>query len=410
MRGRAKFLNLTFSAFLFISVIFNPQPASALSTNPTPVCSAGTCTITFAYTGDYYVWTAPYSINYTLETWGAQGGNAGYNGVVSAYGGKGGYSVGSRNFNVGETLYIYVGGQGAGPAGTTLSTRVAGGFNGGGQGWNPDTSSYRAGGGGGATDFRYLGSALSNRILIAGGGSGGINDTTYSPIPGAGGGVGGSAGYATVAGNSTNQYSGKGGTSSAGGVRGSNCAATYAGTNGVLGIGGDSENHPTMAGSGGGGGYYGGGGGGCQMTGGGGSGFYGTLTSANSIDGATSMPNPSGGNMTGNTGNGTARITYSWATANISLAVSGGYMQVEKGKSYTVVATIDLAGKVTFFADGKKIAKCISMQASAGTVNCIWKPTQQKSVNLTAYISPSGGAPATSLQKTVSVVKRVNSR
>ena len=59
----------------------------------------------------------------------------------------------------------------------------------------------------------------------------------------------------------------------------------------------------------GGGGYYGGGGAGAGMASGGGSGYIGSLASAQTIAGNTTMPNPSGGTMTGNSGNGYARIT-----------------------------------------------------------------------------------------------------
>lgn len=57
-----------------------------------------------------------------------------------------------------------------------------------------------------------------------------------------------------------------------------------------------------------GGGYYGGQGG-YISSGAGGSGYIGSLVSAQTIAGNTTMPNPSGGTMTGNAGNGYARIT-----------------------------------------------------------------------------------------------------
>lgn len=59
---------------------------------------------------------------------------------------------------------------------------------------------------------------------------------------------------------------------------------------------------------GGGGGFYGG----CALRGcggGGGSGYVGGLANAQTIAGNTSFPAPSGGNETGHSGNGYARIT-----------------------------------------------------------------------------------------------------
>ena len=63
---------------------------------------------------------------------------------------------------------------------------------------------------------------------------------------------------------------------------------------------------------GGGGGYYGGGNGGAyEGSAGGGSGYINTslLTNAKTIDGNTSFTAPGGGNETGHSGNGYARIT-----------------------------------------------------------------------------------------------------
>ncbi|MEY4970056.1 MAG: hypothetical protein RLZZ277_287, partial [Actinomycetota bacterium] len=145
------------------------ESAHAVSTNPTPDCSAGTtCTITFTYTGDYYAWTVPASGNYTLKVWGAQGGNGvPYSSAYSSTGGKGGYSTGVYASSAGATLNIYVGG--AGGAGTT-SGSSAGGWNGGGT-----ASTMGMAGGGGASDVRVGGTAYANRIIVAGGGGGGGN-------------------------------------------------------------------------------------------------------------------------------------------------------------------------------------------------------------------------------------------
>jgi prepilin-type N-terminal cleavage/methylation domain-containing protein len=224
----------------------------------------------YAYTGAMQAYTVPFSGIYKLEVWGAQGG-----GTTGCLGGLGGYSVGNITLTKDQVINIYVGQQGQ---------NTTGGWNGGGNG----SGTY---GGGGATDIRISGTALTNRVIIAGGGGGGYS-CAY-----AGGYGGGSAG-----GNApwtSNGVTISGGSQSAGG--------TYGGT---LGIGGNASSYN---GGGGGGGYYGGGSNNGQMLnncGAGGSGYIGTLTSAQTIAGNASMPVPAGGTETGHTGNGYARITF----------------------------------------------------------------------------------------------------
>jgi len=197
---------------------------------------------TLGYTGAVQTYTVPSGVTYvTLQAWGAQGG-VGDNG--GAVGGKGGYSTGKLIVSPGTILYVYVGNGGAG-GGTML-----GGWNGGGGG----RGYYGGGGGGGASDVR-TGTALSSRVIVAGGGGGG----------GAGG--GGYGGY------------GGGSSGGIGGVTPPTAPGTQT-TGATLGTGGQGT-YATNGGGGGGGGYYGGYGGtggpiaGCG--GGGGSGFLSSL-------------------------------------------------------------------------------------------------------------------------------------
>ena len=90
--------------------------------------------ISYGYTGGAQSFTAPADGTYTLEAWGAQGGNGN-----SSTGGKGGYAKGNITLKKGQTLYIYVGQAGSKPTG---------GWNGGGSAYN---TSLGGGGGGGAT-------------------------------------------------------------------------------------------------------------------------------------------------------------------------------------------------------------------------------------------------------------------
>lgn len=170
---------------------------------------------TFNFTGNVQTFTPPFTGTYTLEVWGARGGNDGLPGA------NGGYATGQVSLTAGQVINVYVGGQGVG-----CNSASGGGWNGGGNAGNAGCS----GGGGGASDVRIGGNSLNDRVLVAGGGGGGGN----SIQAGAGGGLVGVNG------------SGLGGTQAAGGA-GSNA--------GSLGQGG----HKIGDGGGGGGGYYGGG-------------------------------------------------------------------------------------------------------------------------------------------------------
>ena len=264
----------------------------------------------FAYTGGVQTFNAAPG-TYTLQVWGAQGGNAT---SCSGIGGLGGYSIGILTLSSQTTLYVYVGGTGKEVSGTN---ELTGGFNGGG-------GNYTAGGGatgGGGSDIRVGGNTLYSRVICAGGGAGGA-------WQGSQGGYGGGNNGGT--GGDWNGYAqGVGGSQSAGG--------TYIGTptgggqkqpitSGTFGVGGNGSGS-SSGGSGGGGGWYGGGGG-MISGGGGGSGYVYTsstasyypsgcllnsshyLTSAATYAGNTSFASTSGGTETGHSGNGYAKISY----------------------------------------------------------------------------------------------------
>ncbi|MBV5346185.1 MAG: hypothetical protein JZU63_12080, partial [Rhodoferax sp.] len=194
----------------------------------------------FSYTGALQTFTPSATGFYLVEVWGAQGAN-GSTGV----GGLGGYAQGILSLSSGTAIKVYVGGAGA--KSSSYSSYGTGGWNGGGTG-SPYTS-----GGGGATDIRVSGTALTDRVLVAGGGGGA---SYYDANGGAGGGLIGSSG------GSTNPWTlgGTGGTQSAGGAG----AGNYPGTAGSLGVGGAAGVTPNSNyawSGGGGGGYYGGAGG-----------------------------------------------------------------------------------------------------------------------------------------------------
>ena len=264
--------------------------------------------LNFNYTGAVQSVTLPKGI-YTLECWGAQGGNRSQDSASATVTGSGlgGYSIGTLTLTQLTTCYIYVGGQG-GMSSSTGNVKVEGGFNGGGFASHESTGEP-GNGGGGATDVRITQDSLYARVIVAGGGGGSGEDNETG---GYGGGETGGAGSGNTSLTQASQTSG--GTNSFG-----------------FGLGGNTYN-----GGAGGGGWYGGASrysvssystGSDSEGGGGGSGYVYTsstaknypsgcllnssycLTDAQTIAGNNSFTSPTGSSETGHSGNGYCRIT-----------------------------------------------------------------------------------------------------
>jgi hypothetical protein len=205
----------------------------------------------FGYTGAVQTFVAPTDGVYELAAWGAAGGNgqAESQGYSTYVGGAGGYVSGELQLTAGQVLYVAVGEH---SDSTTVAT-----YGGGGKGGFDTAEPGGAGSGGGATDFRLLGGAwdnaqsLNSRIIVAGGGGGSewVKDKNY--VGGAGGGLQGYEGKAT-GGVATKA---QGGTQLTGGTD------TSGNSSGVFGVGGHGGHGSGSRyfGGGGGGGYYGGG-------------------------------------------------------------------------------------------------------------------------------------------------------
>ena len=280
--------------------------------------SAQITTQTFSYTGSVQSFTVPSCVfNLTLNVSGARGGsNAG-----GVFGGLGGSASGVLSVIPGDVVYIYVG--------------SSNGYNGGGLAGFSTCTSAIGGCGGGATDLRLNGNALSSRVIVGGGG-GGAGGTRIA-LCGRGNGGGGGGGYYGGGGGAA--WPGAagwtmctGGTQTSGGIAGtSSYTSTSTGSAGVVGIGGNGgcefstnqagTNAGLTGGTGGGlngsPGQYGGGiGGGSEttgsytgMSGAGGSSYTGALTNAATIAG-------------NNSGDGFATILYAASPATISSGVS----------------------------------------------------------------------------------------
>ncbi len=182
-------------------------------------------------------YTAEATGTYKIELLGATGGGSDNNRIS---GGAGAYTSGEIYLHKDDILYLNVGGAGSRKTGEN-SSNTNGGFNGGGNGTTADEGVTHSGGGGGATDVRFGGTSLNDRIMVAAGGSGAGNGVDAdSGIPG---------GSLSASNSGTNGP--KGATQTTGGK---------AGTNGATGTFGKGANATTL-GSGAGGGYYGGAGG-----------------------------------------------------------------------------------------------------------------------------------------------------
>ena len=225
---------------------------------------------TLFFTGGEQNYTVPCGVtNLTIDAFGAKGANgtSGANNSIGGIGGFGGHAQGVLTVTSGQALSVFVGGQASGGLG---------GYNGGaiGGGSGPTLT---GGGGGGATDVRLGGNAVSNRILVAGGGGGGGTVGCQSPNANGGNGGAGGGGNGSNGNNATEGNLSAGGGSGAVGVNGGAFGIGCNGFYGLVGgdavgeLGGNGGNASSCCcfsffsipgGGGGGGGYLGGGGGG----------------------------------------------------------------------------------------------------------------------------------------------------
>lgn len=212
-------------------------------------------------TGTYVVPAGITSLH--VEAVGGKGGGRPAGPVVSPSraGGFGAVVSGDIPVVPGQTLYVYVAGNGA--EGNESFEETAGGANGGG---GSEGFGSGAGGGGGASDVRTIvapssapqTTSLESRLLVAAGGGGGASAENEG-VPGDGnGGDAGQPGPSSFCGAAAQP-----GTANADGtgVGGAGGTCGVHGEAGTLGDGGLGAADGAYAGGGGGGGLYGGGGG-----------------------------------------------------------------------------------------------------------------------------------------------------
>ena len=230
-------------------------------------------TILSSFTFEYNEQNKPAIISlprgeYKLEVWGAKGGDStgngdckrhGKRGSKSAKGGLGGYSRGILSLAKNETAYVYVGEEGKQSESSDGSTTNGGFPDGGGARTGHDSSFTTVPGtGGGSTSIRIGSDTLYNRVIVAGGGGGASGDPSYVNPGGFGGGLNG--GNCTYKESLQNQGAG----TQTGSTRGLGEGAGRHGDPGSFDFGGAACKYRQgcHSGGGGGGGWYGGGSGG----------------------------------------------------------------------------------------------------------------------------------------------------
>jgi len=104
-------------------------------------------------------------------------------------------------------------------------------------------------------------------------------------------------------------------------------------------------------------------------------------------------------------------ITVVNGVTTVSMSLAGGVTQAPKGQNIVITATVDQAGRISFFADGKRISGCFNRAVSGSSTTCTWKPAIQKQVNLTSRLVPTNSAYSTATATLqVTVVRRTGTR
>ena len=293
-------------------------------------------------------WTVPQTGQYTIEAFGAQGGNA-----DTATGGLGARIKISTTLTKNNIIKILCGQQGgtASVASVYGHPAIAGGGGGGTYIYNVTTSSIIliAGGGGGAAKGDLTSSYNNAKYVLNGGDANVYNETSgtngKSSVNSYAYGTGGSDGNAGTTGNGggssgagwngpgvEGRYGGGGGLSfNSGGTGGANAfhyGSSVINTEGGFGGGSGAGVHQNYESDAGGGGGYSGGGGGGQVLGTGGGG--GNYMIAGSIYISSST----------NTGHGSVKITILISPATLTFTKTAFYVKYVLNSTISIPATL----------------------------------------------------------------------
>ena len=358
----------------------------------TTATTVGQTTVTFSRTylngtGGYQIPSDITSVNALVVGGGGGGGFDGGGGG----GGGGVYQNSSLAVTPGQSVAIEVGAGGAAVNGYTGGALACNGsWNGsvvacsavaGGTSKFGSITSSGGGGGGGIEANGTNDSDASANVRGGGGGAGGQNSRAGLASPG----VGATSGGSVV--DTLNTGGGGGGSSTIAGSNGTVAAAGNggAGTNATL--------NSTVYGSGGAGGSFHSA---TLATGGSGAANGGT----SGVGPTTPTANRGGGG--GGGGNGNIGVNH-YGTAGaagvvIIRYVLRGNTSISHGASIkyrtatNITTTTSRSGKVTFYANGKKIPGCVNLSTSGSptiTATCSWRPSMRGTVRISSTFTPS---------------------
>ena len=367
-------------------------PAPTFPDIKTVTTSTGAATIAFPRTylngtGGYQIPSNVSSLNILVVGGGGGGGFDGGGGG----GGGGVYQNTSLSVTPGSSVAVEVGTGGAAVNGYTGGTLTCNGV------WNGSALACSSAAGGT--------SKFGNTSASGGGGAGGIeangtndSDATANTRGGGGGGggqnsrVGGSsAGVGATSGGSVSDTANSGGGGGGSGTNAGSIGTVSAAGNG--GTGTTATLNSVIYGSGGAGGSFSSA---TVATGGTGAANGGTTGVAPTIPAVNRGGGGGGGGNGGIAGN--ANGTTGAAGVIIIRYVLKGDVSISYGASIkfrtttSLTTTTSSSGKVTFYANGKKIPGCINMATSGSptiTATCTWKPSMRGSVNISSTFTPS---------------------
>lgn len=90
----------------------------------------------------------------------------------------------------------------------------------------------------------------------------------------------------------------------------------------------------------------------------------------------------------------TFTVTVTNVVDSFSLLSTSITRELQKGVPTVISITVDAASYGTFFAQGKRMARCIKKTSNASrpyTINCTWTPTIMTGLSLSVRVTPKGG-------------------
>jgi hypothetical protein len=95
------------------------------------------------------------------------------------------------------------------------------------------------------------------------------------------------------------------------------------------------------------------------------------------------------------------------ANTTIAITVTPGSSGLQFGKASTLSAAVTGGdGKVTFYANNKKIFRCSNLSTVSLATSCNWVPNIHGTIMITAYFTPTAGLASTASPVIVNLVKR----